>query len=64
MLAVISEEGGDAYRLGHRVVCRELGQRGPLSPVVLKVGYIGTEILFHYRVYAFGLAIGLGVEGG
>jgi hypothetical protein len=62
--AVHAEEGGGAGGLGGMVVGRELSERQPFDPIVLKVVDMHPKVLLYHRVDPLGLTVSLSMEGG
>jgi hypothetical protein len=63
MEPMVREEGRDACGIRDLVVTGEFSEEEIVCPIVLKVADIGPKVLFHDRVHALGLPIGLRVEG-
>jgi hypothetical protein len=63
MESIVSEEGCKAGGAGNFVVVAEFGKGQEVSPVILLIVTISSEVLFKNGINPFGLAISLGVEG-
>ena len=64
MLAVVGQERGDLCGFRDGIIRSELGECKPVDPVVLQIRRVYPNILFHYSIYTFRLAIYFRVKCG